>query len=316
MTATDATPAAESDDDTDTHTDRPAVGIVVLTWENYEDTAECLRSLRSVEYPNYDVIVVDNGSTDGSGERLAAEFDWCTFVFNDENRGFAGGNNPGIERALSTGADYVLLLNNDTVVRPDFLAPLVETAEESDDVAAVGGVQYRYDTDEILNAGARFFPYLGGRVTTYRTVRNEDPYEVSYSPTSLILLDRTFIEENDILHDGYFLGMEDVDLAVQARQRGKRVVINPDSMIKHKEGLTQERSPFMVYHWMRNRLQFASQRLSVSQRTIFYSMFVLTIVQFSLFWIVRGQTDLLRSTYVGVTDHFAEKPFRPYESFE
>ena len=296
--------------------DPPKVGIVVLTWQNYEDTAECLRSLRTVDYPNYEVVVVDNGSTDGSRERLVDEFDWCTFVLNDENRGFAGGNNPGIERALSMGADYVLLLNNDTVVPPDFLSPLVETAETHDDAAAVGGVQYRHGTDDILNAGARFFPYLGGRVTTHRTVRDDKPYEVSYSPTSLVLLGETFIRENDVLHDGYFLGMEDVDLAVQARQDGKRVLIAPDSRIEHKEGMTSERSPFMVYHWMRNRLEFASERLSVPQRVVFYAMFALTVVQFSILWVYSGRTDLLRSTYAGMKDYSAGAEFRPYESFQ
>ena len=295
---------------------RPSVGIVVLTWENYEDTAECLRSLRSVGYPNYHVVVVDNGSTDGSRERLRDEFDECTFVLNDENRGFAGGNNPGIERALSMGSDYVLLLNNDTVVPPDFLTPLVETAETHDDVAAVGGVQFRHGTDDVLNAGARFYPLLGGRISTHRTVRDDEPYEVSYSPTSLLLLDDAFIEECDVLHEGYFLGMEDVDLAVQARQSGLRVMIDPDSTIQHKEGLTRERSPFMVYHWMRNRLQFASQRLPAHQRAVFYVMFAMTILQFSVIWIFSGRFQLLRSTYFGVGDYLTGAEFRPYEFFE
>lgn len=296
--------------------DWPTVGIVVLTWENYEDTAECLRSVRSVNYPNYHVVVVDNGSTDGSRERLADEFDWCTFVFNDENMGFARGNNPGIDRALSLGADYVLLLNNDTVVPPDFLTPLVETAETHRDVAAVGGVQYRYDTDEILYAGSRFFPYIGGRISPNRTVKDDEPYEVSYCPSSLLLIDSEFIRENDVLHEGYFLGMEDVDLAVQARQNEKRVMIAPDSTIQHKEGMTRDRSPFMVYHWMRNRLEFGSQRLALYQRVVFYATFILTTIQFSLIWLLRGQTDLLRSLYIGVTDYFADEEYRPYEFFE
>lgn len=315
MFTTVTTPNAVRSDQSN-EANHPSVGIVVLTWENYEDTAECLQSLRTVEYPNYHVIVVDNGSTDGSRERLVDEFDWCTFVLNDENRGFAGGNNPGIDRALSMGVDYVLLLNNDTIVPPDFLTPLVDVAETHDDVAAVGGVQYRAGTDEILNAGQRFFPYLGGRVTTHRTVRDDEPYEVSYSPTSLILLPREFIEQNDVLHEGYFVGMDDVDLAVQARQNGQRVMIAPESTIQHKEGLTSERSPFMTYHWMRNRLQFASQRLSLPERLVFYVGYTLTLVQFSLIWVFTRRTELLRSTYTGIKDHFTRADFRSYEFFE
>jgi GT2 family glycosyltransferase len=296
--------------------DDPSVGIVVLNWESYEDTAECLQSLRSISYPNFETVVVDNGSTDGSREQLMEEFEWCTFVLNDENRGFASGNNPGIEAVLSDGVDYVLLLNNDTVVPPDFLSPLVETAETHDDVVAVGGVQFRYDTEQILSAGCRFFPYLGGRISTHQTVRTDEPYEVSYAPSSLLLIDSTFIERNDILYEGYFLGMEDVDLAVQARQNGKRVMIAPDSTIQHKEGLTKRRSPFMMYHWVRNRLEFASKRLRVHQRVVFYIGFVLTLVQFSIQWVYDGRTELLRSMRVGITDHVLDREFRQYSFFE
>ncbi|MFC6864118.1 glycosyltransferase family 2 protein [Halomicroarcula sp. GCM10025817] len=310
------TPATATTTDAPVETDWPSVTIVVLTWENYADTAECLETLRDVDYPTYDVVVVDNGSTDGSPERLASEFEWCEFIFNDENLGFARGNNPGIERALAEGADYVLLLNNDTAVPPDFLRPLVETAESHDDVAAVGGVQYRYDTGAILNAGSRFFPYLGGRVTTYQDVRDRDPYEVSYVPSSLLLIDREFIRENDILYEGYFLGMEDVDLAVQARQSEKRVLIAPESTIRHKEGLTRDRSPFMVYHWMRNRLTFAASRLPLVKRVVFYVMFLATLVQFATFWAYRGRTDLLNSMYIGIRDYFLDAEFRSYEYFQ
>ncbi|SFG73285.1 hypothetical protein SAMN04488063_2820 [Halopelagius inordinatus] len=293
----------------------PLVGIVVLTWENYEDTAECLESIRSVAYPNFETIVVDNGSADGSRERLVEEFDWCTFVLNDENRGFAGGNNPGIACALSRGVDYVLLLNNDTVVEPDFLTPLVETAEKNEDVVGVGGVEYRAGSDEILRAGGKFYPYLGGRVTPVREVEAETPYETNYVPSSLLLLDGEFVETNDVLHEGYFLGMDDVDVAVQARKQGKRMFVDPRSTIHHKEGMTGDRSPFMTYHWMRNRLQFASMRLTGLTRGIFYLMFALTVVQFSLIWIARRRGDLLRSTYYGVADHARDGGFRSYEFF-
>lgn len=295
--------------------DLPSVGIVVLTWQNYEDTAACLRSLRDVEYPNYEVVVVDNGSTDGSRERLVTEFDWCTFVLNDSNRGFAAGNNPGIGVALSRGVDYVLLLNNDTVVEPDFLGPLVETAEANDDAAVVTGIEYREGSDEVLHAGGRFYAYLGGRVSPVREVRSDEPYDVSYAPSSLALLDESFVRENEVLHEGYFLGMDDVDLAVQARQRGKRVLLDPRSGITHKEGLTKERTPFTNYHWMRNRLEFAGHRLPLHQRAVFYVGFLLTLVQFSSLWVLTGRFDLIESTRVAIADHRDGVSHRSYEFF-
>ena len=294
---------------------RPSVGIVVLNWESYNDTVECLESLRKVEYPDFRVVVVDNGSTDGSGERLAQEYAWCDFVFNEENVGFAAGNNPGIDFALSAGVDYVLLLNEDTVVHEDFLTPLVETIERYDDAAAVGGVQHYFATDGIYYAGGRFFPSLGGRVSARTEVKRPKPYAVDFVPTSMILIDAEFVENNDVLHEGYFIGMDDIDLAIQARRDGKTVMIDPRSRIEHKIGMTSGRNPFVMYHWMRNRLHLAEERLAGFQRVLFYVGFVLTIVQFSIVWLYKGRTDLIRAAALGIYDRISDNDFRPYEVF-
>jgi len=294
----------------------PEVGIVVLNWESYGDTAECLESLTDVTYPNFEVFLVDNGSTDGSAERLQSEFEWCSFRKNDENLGFARGNNPGIEAALEAGMDYVLLLNNDTVVPPDFLGPLVKTAESDPDIVGVGGVQYQYKNGKILNSGGRFYTLLGGRVRTHTSVKRDEPFEVDYAPSSLLLIDSDFLEAIGLLHEGYFLGMEDVDIAVQARQRGKKIMIAPEATIRHKEGLTRDRSPFMIYHWMRNRLEFASARLPIAHRVVFYTMFALTILQFSLRWLTSRRQPLVRATVVGISDHLSDSEFKSYEWFD
>src|SRR5882672_11116161 len=92
----------------------PKVGIVILNWNNYRDTARCLGSLRSVTYSNYLIYVVDNGSTDGSALKLIAEYenDYIRFILNYENLGFASGCNKGIAQALADGCEYLLLLNN------------------------------------------------------------------------------------------------------------------------------------------------------------------------------------------------------------
>ncbi|MFC7026579.1 glycosyltransferase family 2 protein [Halomicroarcula sp. GCM10025710] len=194
--------------------------MIILNWESYDDTAECLASLESIDYPNANVIVVDNGSTDGSGDRLANEFPWCEFIFNDRNLGFAAGNNVGIERALERDTDYVLLLNNDTVVTEDFLTPLVKTAERNERVAAVGGVNLYATSGEVHNAGVRFPLALGGRTILREVPKREHVYETDYIPSCLLLLSPTFIREHDVLNEDYFIGMEDIDLAWQLGSMG------------------------------------------------------------------------------------------------
>src|SRR3990172_4830039 len=106
----------------------PKVSIVILNWNGLKDTLACLESLKAVDYPSFEIILVDNGSTDGSPEKLASlakENPKIRLILNSKNLGFSKGYNVAIQKALEHSAEYVLLLNNDTRVNPRFLAPLV-----------------------------------------------------------------------------------------------------------------------------------------------------------------------------------------------
>jgi len=293
----------------------PEGGIVVLTWENYDEASECLDSLESVDYPNYRVIVVDNGSGDGSVERLQQEYGWCEFVCNDRNLGVTRGNNAGIEHALECGVDYVLLLNDDTIVTKDFLTPLVETAEREDQVAVVGGTNYYASSGEIHNVGAEFSTLLGGCTFLHEEPKDTEPYEVDYVPTCLALIDRDFIVEQDVLSEEYFLGMEDVDLAWEARRSGRRVMVAPDSEIYHRLGSTSTRTPFTVYHRKRNRLQFASRHLSPPARVAFLVSFYLLTAASCWRWVIRGEKPKSTAALLGIFDYHTGREFRPYDAF-
>ncbi|SFR67001.1 glycosyltransferase family 2 protein [Halogeometricum limi] len=290
----------------------PSVELIVLNWESYEDTAECLDSLDALDYPNVRVVVVDNGSTDGSGERLAEEFPEYEFIFNEENLGFAAGNNVGIRRAMERDADYVLLLNNDTVVTEGFLRPLVETAESGDRVAAVGGVNRYYHSDGIHNAGVRFPLALGGKTMLWDRPRGEEPYESDYVPSCLVLLSAEFIEQHDVLCEDYFIGMEDTDLAWQARQNGWKVLVDPRSVIYHKTGMTSSKSHFVVYHTLRNRFRFASNRLSSRQRVLFLASLGIQLLGTVLLWAVRNHGDKIRAAKLALKDHVFDRQLRSY----
>ena len=108
---------------------RKKTAIIVLSWNNYKDTSICLNSLKKIDRSNCDILLVDNGSTDDSIERLKAEYPDVKCIVNDRNYGFAEGNNIGIRRAIKMGAEYILLLNNDTEVAPNFVSELVCEAE-------------------------------------------------------------------------------------------------------------------------------------------------------------------------------------------
>ena len=115
--------------------DQPCVYIVVLNWNGWRDTLECMRSLDSMEYRNWHAVIVDNGSTDDSAKRLREAYPTVPVIENGKNLGFAAGNNVGIRIARKEGADYVFVLNNDVTVFPDTLSQLVGFAEKHPEAA-------------------------------------------------------------------------------------------------------------------------------------------------------------------------------------
>jgi len=308
MDSAEVTPTSPGD-----RSEWPEVAVVVLNWNNYEDTAECLESLSAVEYPNFDVIVVDNGSSDDSGSRLADDFPWAEVIFNNENEGFAAGNNVGIDAAMSHDADYVLLLNNDTIVEDDFLTPLIKTAESNEKTAIVGGTIYEAGSDDIWFAGADFIkPLVKSR--HYTEVKQPTSYETDFVIGAMMLLSAGFLEEVGGLNEDYFFGHEDVDICIEARDRAWDVRISPNSRIEHKvSGSAGVHSPFWYYHATWNRLHFAKSRLKPHQRIIFYIFFVASrLIRLSQ-WAVTGESEKIGATKDAIRDYISstEPEFNP-----
>jgi len=284
------------------HSEWPEIAIIVLNWNNYEDTAECLKSIEEITYPNYRVVVVDNGSTDGSGKRLESEFDWCTFLFNGENLGFSGGNNEGISYALENNFDYILLLNNDTIVTPNFLTPLVKTAEENGDKDLVSGLIREYGTSDIWYAGGRFFPlFING--TTRTNPKTDETYEAGKITGALALIPTEFAEDFDVLNDDYFVGLEDAELGWLARSNGGKILLNPASEVYHKSNSTRGLdNKFTHYNNSFNSLTFSSNNHTITQRVIFTLFFAVTLSVKILRWAVLRKFGLIYSSLLGVYD--------------
>lgn len=284
------------------------VVIVVLNWNNYKDTKECLESIQKVEYPSFEVLVVDNGSTDGSGDRINDEFEWCDVIFTDENLGYSAGMNVGIEAALDSDADYVLLLNNDTIVEPDFLAPLVETAEAHERVAIVSCITRFFENGEIQSAGRYFRPFRV-RAPHYREPQAESPYEVDCVSGAVTLLDIEFVRREGGLEEAYFIGPDDVELGLRAQRLGWRVMVTPESEIYHKHAATASSgTPFRYYHSTRGRLHLASEYLSVSTKVIFYAFFIARHTAKAAEWTASSDRGMVWAALRAIIDHLRKKP--------
>ena len=244
-----------------------SVVVVVLSWNGREDTLACLRSLSEASYPRLDVVVVDNCSSDGSPEAVAAKHSAATLVRLESNRGFAGGMNAGIEAALARGADHVMLLNNDTVVERGFLEPLVEALEHDERAAAAcSQIVFLDDPGEIWYAGADFRPGRGHHGTNrgYRQPRLDGT--VPPSPTDracggAMLIRSDALSEVGVFDESLFAYAEDTDWSLRAAKRGRHVLVVPASVVRHAVSASSggASSPDTLYYGLRNGLVVAER---------------------------------------------------------
>ena len=237
------------------------VAVVVLSWNGRDDTLQCLASLAGVEYAPLEVIVVDNGSSDGSAEAVEAEFPDAVVIRMGMNAGFSGGVNAGIEAAIRRGAAAVLLLNNDMVVEPGFLAPLVAVALEPGVGAACSQILFAESPDRVWYAGAMFRPTRGhhGRNIGFGQAPlapSVAPYPVDCACGGAMLMSRAALDEVGLFDDELFAYREDLDWSLRAIRKGRRVVVVPASIVRHRVSASTggESSPTSLYYDTRNGL--------------------------------------------------------------
>lgn len=259
----------------------PRVAIIILNWNGRDLTLDCLRSLSILDYPEYDIVVVDNASSDDSVQAIKSDFSEVHIVENDKNLGFSEGNNRGIVRALERGAEYVMLLNNDTLLfRPDFLSNLVEYLENNPEVAAVSPLVLYPDSPLVWSAGGRLHAVLGmcshmGKNKHAGLFATRDPYEVEYIPGCCLLVPARAIADVGLLDPDYFLYFEDLDWCYRAKQKGYRCIVYPIEAIYHKKsgssGISgsDRLSPTQAFFYARNGILFARKNLRGVSRAVF-----------------------------------------------
>jgi GT2 family glycosyltransferase len=241
--------------------EHPAVSVIILNWNRFRDTAECLDSVFGIRYPNYSVVVVDNGSDDDSPARIERAFDRVRLIRNEDNLGYAEGNNVGIRHALESGAEYVWLLNNDTVVAPDALVAMVALAQSDPGIGIVGSKIYYFDRPETLwFAGATIDWKRAISVHTGRLEKDTGQYETEKEVDRVtgcsMLVRREVLEDVGLFDEKFFLYAEEVDLCVRARNKGFRNFYAPKSIVYHKVSAStgEDSVPVYAYYNTRNFL--------------------------------------------------------------
>lgn len=243
---------------------QPLVYIILVNYNGAYDTLECLSSLKKIEYNNYRIIVVDNASTDNSVEVLKPLVEDNVLLFElKENIGFAGGNNVAIQYAMNQDADYVLLLNNDTEVEPDFLNHLVYKAEESTSIGVVGGrINYFSEKNKVWFMGGKINKFSGTTKHLFLNKTDEkslpiNSFDTEYITGCMMLVSKDVLRTVGLMTEDYFLYYEETDWCVKIRKKGYRLVIEPKSLIYHKiSSSTQKISNIVSYYYDRNSYFF------------------------------------------------------------
>lgn len=239
----------------------PRVVIVVLNWNGRADTLACLQSLQDVVREDVEALVVDNGSTDDSVAAIRAAYPEIELIESGRNLGYAGGNNVGIERAMSRGADFVLVLNNDTTCAPDLIDRLLEAAAQHPRAGMFcPRIFLMHEPTRVCFDGARWdsktlrvrFPGKGRPESEL----GRDPHETDYASGAALFVRAEVIREIGAFDDRYFLVWEETDWCYRARERGWLSMVVPAAKVWHKVGSSfgAEISPLRIYFTTRNSL--------------------------------------------------------------
>ena len=240
----------------------PSVAVIILNWNGFEDTAECLRSVRHTAYGNYRIIVVDNGSSGNEGARLKELFPEIELIGNTVNRGFAGGCNDGISRALARGAEYIVTLNNDCLVEGDWLERLVAGLRGANADFASARIMYYPETDRISSDGDGLLPdgtgYVVNLLKPFQPPAEIRPIFSACGAGAIFsskCLEAVKIGGSQYFDELFFAYFEDIDLGARLCALRFKGVSIPDAVIYHKESKSAgTRSFFQLYQSERNRI--------------------------------------------------------------
>ncbi len=259
----------------------PRVAVILLNFNGTDDTLACLQSLQSLDYPHYQVIVVDNASDENPQARIQQAYPGVTLIHSRQNLGYSGGNNLGIQCVLEAQeADFIWLLNNDATVQPDTLTQLLKLAGQYP--FDIIGSRILYPDGRFQRIGNRLDKGKGG-LKSYKLDDVQDGDIVESLSGCSMLVPRMVFEVIGLLSEDYFLYFEDNDFCLRAAQAGFKSRVALQSLVYHAEGATTGRNrPLVTYYYQRNRLRlcrrfFSSPRFKLIALYTQYRLFRSTI---------------------------------------
>jgi len=266
----------------------PLIYTIIISNNRRDDLLACLVSLRAAGCANQRVCVLDNGSTDGSVEAIRALFPEVEVIVLRRNLGYAGNNNVGIVYALYQGADWIFLLNDDTILAPGCISTLLELGQNDPGVGAVGPLVLHYDDREVIQSAGGM---MDGFLRPTHLAANQpalcaptEPGEVDWISGCALLVRAAAVREAGLMDERYFLYWEETEWCLRIREAGWRIVMEPRARLWHKGVQVDYRpAPHVAYYFTRNRLlTLAKHHASLGAWLVAYTEILRTLASYTV----------------------------------
>ncbi|MGN6564067.1 MAG: glycosyltransferase family 2 protein [Thermomicrobiales bacterium] len=244
---------------------QPGVSVIVLTWNQRDITLECLTSLFAQHYPALHIILVDNGSEDGTAAAVRARFPAVQVIENGANLGFAAGNNAGLQYALAGDDEFVMLLNNDTIVDPHMIERLLAPMRADPAIGITGPKMLYFDQPDVIWCAGNRIDWRTGESVRLQADERDDsaddtPRDVDFITACGICFRRAVLDQIGLLDSRFFIYYEETDWCTRARHAGWRICYTPSARLLHKVSATMgTTSPATEYYMTRNVLLFLAK---------------------------------------------------------
>ena len=299
--------------DYDAFMSSPLICIVILNSNRRDDTLACLASLDESTYRNLAIIVLDNNSSDGSVAAIQSAFPEVQIICLDKNLGYAGNNNVGIEAALKRGADWVLVLNEDTILDPRCLEELIGVGESDPKIGIVGPMVYHHNEPTVIQSAGGI---LGKYWQSQHLGQNEldqgqfqTPHRVEWISGCAILLRRAVIEQVGTLDANFFIYWEETEWCIRASRGGWQVFHVPQAKIWHK-GVQRDYQPkpsFTYYGTRNHLLTLSKHKAPLGVRLFTWMQILRTLVSWTLKPKWRNRREHRNAMWRGVVDFLSHR---------
>lgn len=270
----------------------PPVAIIVLNWNGFSDTCECINSLLKDNFSNKSIIIIDNHSSNNEAIKLAKKYqNKITVLKNIQNLGYCDGNNTGVKYAIEHNFKYIMILNNDTIIEPNLINKMTNCLDIESNLAAIGAQIIDYSNPNIVQCRGLTFNLWTGITLTIDTNKNKKSI-ISRKPDVLsgacFMIRATVIKETKLFDPDYFCYYDDTDLSTKIKKAGYNIDICPSAIVYHKGSISSAKiKGFSEYQLIKNRFMIESKLASFPQKISFLLITIFLYFPFRLLVLIK-----------------------------